>query len=239
MLAGRIRYETAQIAQAQEEVDRGSELIDPTPRVGNYFSALPGAHQATALLESAEFTEAVRLREGRDRLAGPVRAVNIAVVAWRAEQKRLAAAKARAARAARALSVTVARARLHSRAIVAPARPGRSTPARAAKYTKNVWTAGWQAQIDACRGAVDLTGHYGVRVIAEHWGCGGSRFPRSGTVRLSGRYAGTYTVGRIVAVLDVRSQGTRNVPRGYGLLYQTCLNGSNATMAFRVLTRVG
>ncbi|SDK44208.1 hypothetical protein SAMN05216282_10666 [Cryobacterium psychrotolerans] len=119
----------------------------------------------------------------------------------------------------------------------APAVAGQ--PAGTPRFTTYVWTAGWQAQIDACNGAVDLTGRYGVRVIGEHWGCGGSRFPSSGLITLSGVLSGTYRVGGVAAVLNANTQGTGNIPRGYDLLYQTCINGSNKTMSFTVLTRVG
>lgn len=51
--------------------------------------------------------------------------------------------------------------------------------------------------------------------------------------------SGTYRVGGVAAVLNANTQGTGNIPRGYDLLYQTCINGSNKMMSFTVLTRVG
>jgi hypothetical protein len=106
-------------------------------------------------------------------------------------------------------------------------------------FNKKVWASGFQSEIDACRGAVNVTGRYGVAVIAEHWSCGGSRFPGAGTtVTLSGVNSGTYRVGGIVAVLDIATDGTASIPRGYDLLYQTCIDGSNATMSFAALRHI-
>ena len=126
-----------------------------------------------------------------------------------------------------------------------PSAPEAVTPRAGTKasmevlFNKKVWASGFQSEIDACRGAVNVTGRYGVAVIAEHWSCGGSRFPGAGTtVTLSGVNLGTYRVGGIVAVLDVDTDGTASIPRGYDLLYQTCINGSNATMSFTALRRV-
>lgn len=126
--------------------------------------------------------------------------------------------------------------------MAAPRAPaGVSAPAPApALFNKLVWTSGFQSEIDACRGAVDVTAQYGVPTIAEHWSCGGSRFLRAGRqVTLSGVRSGTYLVGGVAAVLNANTQGTASVPRGYDLLCQTCINGSNASMSFTVLTRIG
>lgn len=111
--------------------------------------------------------------------------------------------------------------------------------AAAAVYQERVWTSGFQAQINACRGAVDLTATYGVAVIGEEWGCGGSRFPAEGKlVRLSGVRAGLFRVGPVVAVLNAYKDSTANIPRGYGLLYQTCRNGNAHTETFTELIPV-
>ncbi|GEP26873.1 MULTISPECIES: hypothetical protein [Cryobacterium] len=100
--------------------------------------------------------------------------------------------------------------------------------------------AGWQNEIDACQGAVDISAHYGVPVIAEHWSCGGSQFPREGsTITLTGAASGAFRVGPVTAVLNVATDTADNVPRGFDLLYQTCRNGSSATMTFTALTRIG
>jgi hypothetical protein len=104
----------------------------------------------------------------------------------------------------------------------------------------NVWTSGFQAQVDACRGAVNLTARYRTATIGERWNCGGASFPRQGAlVRLTGIMAGTYRVGRVVAVLSAYTSTSRNIPRGYGLLFQTCRNNNARSMTFTQLTRVG
>ncbi|TFD79896.1 hypothetical protein E3T54_04350 [Cryobacterium sp. Sr8] len=239
-LAEGIRAEQYQLDLVREELKKGYRLVDPAAPVTSRFSARLGFYDAASVLRGHRFAEAADLSTVRAHLAGPVQAVKDAVLAWQTEQKRLAAVKAaKAAAAARAAEAArAAAARAPARAWQAPAAAGQPR-AGTARFNKYVWTAGWQAQIDACNGAVDLTGRYGVRVIGEHWSCGGSRFPSSGLITLSGVLSGTYRVGGVAAVLNANTQGTGNIPRGYDLLYQTCINGSNTTMSFTVLTRVG
>lgn len=108
------------------------------------------------------------------------------------------------------------------------------------RYTNHVWTAGWVAELDACRGSVDLSAQYGIGAIAEHWSCGGKDFPDDpGTIiTLSGVHAGTYRVEGIVKMLDQRTATTSDLPRGYDLVYQTCQNGQPSTMSITALTRL-
>ena len=111
----------------------------------------------------------------------------------------------------------------------------------AARYTNNVHAIGWNPELDECIGSVDVTAHYdNVPTIAEHWSCGGKDFPDdAGTIiTLTGVHAGTYRVDGIVAMLSAARHGTADVPRGYGLLYQTCQDGQSATMSFTALTRL-
>ena len=109
----------------------------------------------------------------------------------------------------------------------------------AESYQLTVWTSGFQAQLNACRGAVDLSSAYGVRAIGEKWECGGARFPGEGSlVSLSGIFAGLYRVGPTVAVLSAYTNSTRDIPRGYALLYQTCRNGDAHTETFAELIPV-
>ena len=104
---------------------------------------------------------------------------------------------------------------------------------------RSVWTVGWQKEIDECRGPVDLSARYGVPVIAEHWSCGGAHFPREGsTITLSGELGGTFRVGPVAAELNVATDRVSAIPHGFDLLYQTCRNGSSATMSFTELTRI-
>jgi hypothetical protein len=242
-----IGRETLRIAAAEEELESAALAVDGVTPASSFFSGRPAFVEAAATLRRLTFPTASGLTSVRGNLAGPVKAVTDAVTAWHADQARVAAVTAARAAAAKAAAAQAARAAAaknagvytapvsgSGRAGVAPA------PSNTVRFNKYVWTSGWQAQIDACRGAVDITGHYGVAVIAEHWSCGGSSFPRAGTViTLSGVRSGTYRVGGVVAVLNANTQGTSNIPRGYGLLYQTCINGSNATMSFTVLTRIG
>jgi len=125
-------------------------------------------------------------------------------------------------------------------AVKAPARPAPKPAVRPAAATISVWTSGFQAQLNACRGAVDLTGAYRVPTIGEKWTCGGARFPRAGSlVRLTGLHAGLYRVGPVVAMLNAYTQNSGAIPRGYALLFQTCVNDNAHTESFTALTRVG
>ncbi|WIB65316.1 hypothetical protein [Curtobacterium sp. MCBD17_040] len=103
-----------------------------------------------------------------------------------------------------------------------------------------VWTAGGQADINKCAGAVDITAIYGVRTIAEHDRCGGSTFPtRPGTlVHLTGLDAGMYRVSGVIAHLNGRTESSADIPRGYDLIFQTCSAGYT-DMTFTGLTRIG
>ena len=252
-LADGIRALEAVVARAGRTIDQADLLVDSHRSSGSYFAA------------SAEFTQATdRLRDGNGEalallsaeVAAAARTVTDAVAAWQAEQDRLAAeeaarqAAAEAARLAAEAEVAAAAAKAGPRAAndvsggsasgSGDSGSGTEPSASAATLDKYVWTNGFQSEIDACNGAVDVTGNYGVAVIAEHWSCGGSWFPGSGSViTLSGVRSGTYRVGGVAAVLNANTQGTADVPRGYDLLYQTCINGSNSTMSFTVLTRVG
>ncbi|HEX4443135.1 MAG TPA: hypothetical protein VHZ81_06160 [Galbitalea sp.] len=112
--------------------------------------------------------------------------------------------------------------------------------ATATRRTIDVWTAGFQAQINECHGGVDVTAHYGERTVAEHWQCGGSALPTaSGTlINITGLDAGTYRVVGVVATLNAYTARTSQIPRGYDLLLQTCLNDDSHHTEFIALTRV-
>jgi hypothetical protein len=134
-------------------------------------------------------------------------------------------------------------ARANAAVASAVAERARQVKARAAalrsSYHETVWTSGFQAQINACRGAVNVTARYHVATIAEKWQCGGSRFPHAGAlVRLSGVINGLYRVGPVVAVLNAYVDRSTNIPRGYPLLYQTCRYGNAHTETFTELIPV-
>lgn len=116
------------------------------------------------------------------------------------------------------------------RAVVNPAAAtAPRTTRQPTAHTVQVWTTGFQTQVNACRGGVDMTAHYGVRIVGEKWGCGGASFPttKGASVRLTGLDAGTYRVIGVVAVLNAYVANTSQVPRGYAMLFQTC-RGNNA-----------
>lgn len=128
-------------------------------------------------------------------------------------------------------------------AAAAAAKAAAEAAARAAAMgrTVNIWTTGFQAQVNACRGGVDMTAHYGMRIVAEHWSCGGSAFPtRPGAiVTFTGLDAGTYRVIGLVATLDAYTAHTYQVPHNYQMLYQTCRGGNSHYTEFIALQRVG
>jgi hypothetical protein len=113
--------------------------------------------------------------------------------------------------------------------------------AAARGHTVNIWTTGFQAQVNACRGGVDMTAHYGMRIVAEHWSCGGSSFPTApgSIVTFTGLDAGTYRVIGLAAVLDAYTAHTYQVPHNYEMLYQTCRGGNSHYTEFIALQRIG
>jgi len=113
--------------------------------------------------------------------------------------------------------------------------------AAARGHTVNIWTTGFQAQVNACRGGVDMTAHYGMRIVAEHWSCGGSSFPTApgSIVTFTGLDAGTYRVIGLAAVLDAYTAHTYQVPHNYQMLYQTCRGGDSHYTEFIALTQIG
>jgi hypothetical protein len=108
-------------------------------------------------------------------------------------------------------------------------------------HTEHVWATGFQKEIDACKGSVDMTPTFGKPVIGEHWSCGGRDFPMAAgsIVTVTGVLSGTFRVGPVVAVLNQRTNTTNDVPGGYDLLYQTCVGGDNTRMSFTALERIG
>ncbi|HEX4400443.1 MAG TPA: hypothetical protein VHZ98_03875 [Galbitalea sp.] len=144
-----------------------------------------------------------------------------------AQEAAEAAAKAAAAAAAAAAQAAAA------------AKEAAAVAARA--HTVNVWTAGFQDQVNACRGGVDMTAHYGMRIVGEHWSCGGSSFPTyaGAIVRFTGLDAGTYRVIGLVATLDAYTAHTSQVPHNYAMLYQTCRGGDSHYTEFIALQPIG
>ena len=229
------------VDRAARELDRANTAIGFSAASGGYFPSWPDLATQTGVLDGIRFDRAAGLASLEEALASSELIVAEAVTAWHVEQARLAAEGAARAEAAR---VEAARAVAEQAARSGPVQssgPGRNAPASAfVSFSKSVWTTGWQNEIDACQGAVDISAHYGVPVIAEHWSCGGSQFPREGsTITLTGAASGAFRVGPVTAVLNVATDTADNVPRGFDLLYQTCRNGSSATMTFTALTRIG
>ena len=146
-----------------------------------------------------------------------------------------AAAPERARLAQQAAEAAAAAAAAANAAVIAAAQ------AAARTHTVNIWTTGFQTQVNACRGGVDMTAHYGMRIVAEHWSCGGGSFPTApGTVvRFTGLDAGTYRVIGVAAVLDAYVAHTYQVPHNYQMLYQTCRGGDSHYTEFIALQQVG
>jgi hypothetical protein len=212
---------------------------------------------ATAALANWKLVTTSEIDAVHRSLTDAVATVTIAFERWQAEQNRIAAeraaqelatqqaaaqAAAEAEAAARAHAEAEAAAAQHRAQEQAGAASGGASPAPPpAGHTEHVWATGFQHELDACKGSVDMAPSFGVAVIGEHWSCGGREFPTAeGTlVTLTGVLSGTYRVGPVVAVLSQRTNTTSDVPGGYDLLYQTCQGGDNSRMSFTALQRVG
>ena len=239
------------VNRAARELERANTTINFSKSSGEHFATRPNLATQTAVLKGIRFERAAGLTSLQQTLATSERVLVESVAAWQIEQTRLKAEEAARVEAARVAAARVGSARVGPERVEAEqaARP-RTAPAAgpvrnavapaSVSFSKSVWTVGWQNEIDACQGAVDIGAHYGVPVIAEHWSCGGSQFPREGsTITLTGTASGVFRVGQVAAVLNVATDTADNVPRGYDLMYQTCRNGSSATMTFTALTRIG
>jgi hypothetical protein len=237
-LAEAIRLTEVAVTSARGVIGDANLAVFSSKTGGSFFAASADFVQATAALQADGGRDA---RDRADSLGSAAQAVTDAVAAWQLEQDARAVQEAERVVAAEAARVAAEQATAPA---ALPALPDddNAGPAAsgAAAFDKYVWTSGFQSEIDACNGAVDVTENYGVAVIAEHWSCGGAWFPQDGSViTLSGVRSGTFLVGGVAAVLDVDTDGIDDVPRGYDLLYQTCIGGSSATMSFTVLTRIG
>jgi hypothetical protein len=106
-------------------------------------------------------------------------------------------------------------------------------------YAEYVVGAGGQALIDACQGSV-LFGHGYPLLIAEHWSCGGSAFPRraGALVDFSGALGGRYVVVGLAVTVDGSVATSADLPQGYDLLYQTCLRGDVRQTQVWALNRI-
>jgi len=243
----------AAAAKLPTEVSTAEIVATTTTLSGQQIDLAPVIADVGALLTttSAAVTEAVGLWQlEQDRLAAEQAAALLAeqvaaqvaaqAAAEAQSQQEAAAAAAAAAKAAAPPGTT--RQDTPAPSAGAPAAPVPAAPAPVAPqaHLETVWAAGFQTEIDACRGSVDLTARYGTAVIGEHWDCGGSSFPKAeGTlIELGGILSGRYRTGPVVAILDKQVATTDDVPRGYDLLYQTCIDNSNSRMSFTVLTRV-
>ena len=232
------------VDRAMSELERANTRTDFSQPTSGRFPSRPDLATQTTVLESIRFDRAAGLATLQQSLTTAERVVTEAVAAWHREQARLAAEEAARVEAARVEAARVEAARAAEQPVrSAPSAAGARRPAMApasVSFSKLVWTAGWQNEIDACQGAVDIGAHYGVPVIAEHWSCGGSQFPREGsTVTLTGAASGVFLVGSVAAVLNVATDTAADVPHGFDLLYQTCINDSSATMSFTELIRIG
>jgi len=179
----------------------------------------PAVHK-TLILPAYHAEPPILSDEQQIRAMAPERAI------LRAQAEAEAAAAAAAAAAAQAAAEAAARA---------------AAAAAAQAHTINVWTYGFQDQVNACRGGVDMTARYGMRIVGEHWSCGVSSFPTyaGAIVRFTGIDAGAYRVLGTVATLDAYTAKVSQVPHGYAMLYQTCRGGDSHYTEFIALQPVG
>ncbi len=207
---------TAQVELAEHALGEANAVL-----VWPDASLRPGAADAAVLgLEAAE-----------QALAAAQEDLAAAVEAWEAEQARIAAEEA-----ARAAAAAAAAAAPRMRTVGAAPAAGAGIA-----HVEGIWTSGGQAEIDACRGSVNVpavAGYLGgAFYAAEHWGCGGSTWGRIGTgaiVEFPGY--GTFRVAGIVSGLAYGSNASA-VPGGYAGYYQTCIGGSSSNMAVWLLQR--
>ena len=233
-----ITHDRQLVAVAYEELRQTQPLGQHDPKISFWG---PEYTTAAANLDRYVFVSTSHLAPVPAAFTAPTKAVTDAVTAWQKEQARIAAEKAAQEAAARAAAAAQAAANARqSSGSSSHHSGGGSSSSAGGNYNLYVSAYGWQPEIDACRGGVDITAHYGVHTIAEHNTCGGSGFPsRAGTiVTLSGAEGGTYRVIGIVAYLNGHTQTTADLPRGYDLLFQTCINGYSK-MSFTALQRIG
>ncbi|PRY65978.1 hypothetical protein B0I08_109128 [Glaciihabitans tibetensis] len=241
---------TLSVRAIREQTMVLDRLVRPDPaRVAAVRRALVSSTSEVATAVSAWQVE-------QDRIAAEAAAAQAAAEAAAAALAQQIAAEVAAAAAAEELAAKEAAARAARAAGNQTAAPDSGAPASAsaaeasapapapavpAAYSEYVWTTGFQVELDACRGSVNMTPSFGIPVIGEHWSCGGKSFPKSegALVQLSGALSGTYVVGPIVAILNKHTNRIGDVPHGSDLLYQTCINGDNTRMSFTQLTRVG
>jgi len=172
-------------------------------------------------------------RELTSGLKEGISAVTAAVTAWEAEQARIAAEQEAARRAAEAAAAARVQPRTRTAGAAVVAGP----------YVEGIWTSGGQAEIDACRGSVnmaDVAGYLGGDFYAaEHWSCGGRSWAGLGTGALvSFPGYGIYQVAGRVGGLPSGSSAA-SLPPGYDGYYQTCMNGDVNNLNVWLLTRVG
>lgn len=235
-----------EITEAKAVVDASSgRVLDESVRE-NLLERIEEGRQAVRAVQllaaiaapgTAPVQSAIDVADERalaERLDADAAVVQQAVAAWEAEQARIAAEQEAARRAAEAAA---AAARAHPRA------SGARVSAAPGPYVEGIWTSGGQAQIDACRGSVnmpDVAGYLGGSFYAaEHWSCGGRTWAGIGTGALvSFPGYGVYQVAGRVGGLPSGSSAS-SVPSGYDGYYQTCMNGDVNNLTVWLLTRVG
>ncbi len=234
----------AAVASAQTAWDGSDDRVLDESARASLQAAIADAQQAVdevrsgvvwpgTSLETAAAADAATIADAKATLASGVTGVDEAVAAWEAEQARLAA-EAEAARRAAEEAAAAARA----------AAPRHSAAAGGAgMHLESIWTSGGQAQLDACRGAVNVSpvaSYLGAGFYAaEHWSCGGSAWGGIGAgalVEFAGY--GTYQVAGRIGGLSYGVDASV-LPGGYAGYYQTCVGGSSSNMTVWLLTRVG
>lgn len=209
---------------------RSVPSAEPSPAATWPLIAPPDESTATAgsFATQGFLSEWARRVDAAARAAAKLKVEHEATIAAEAAAAVAAAVTAQVAAAAQAAAVAAARAAANVAALAAQG------------FAQRVWTSGFQNEINQCRGAVDVTAVYKVRTIAEHSNCGGSRFPiaAGSIVTITGVDSGRYRVIGVVAHLNGEVNHAEDIPRGYDLLFQTCVGGFT-DMRFTALQRIG
>lgn len=224
-------------AERDSVVSRASTLADKID--GNVD------HRLAALVETANAAESVGdIRNTTEALSAEIERAEASFKEWEQEQERIAAAqeKAAAEAAARQTASSASDSSSQSSSGSGSGSSTSSTPTTTATatYTEYVAYVGWQDEIDACQGSV-LLSRISTRVVAEHWSCGGSNFPRTtgAIVTFTGQVSGTYRVVGMSKAYQYGNNKESGLPKGYDLMFQTCLYGDAQNTRYILLEKIG
>lgn len=226
---------TADLAAAQQGVtDAVADLSTPGIEV---FIVPEEETQALLDAGAAALVELETSYEAWTAAVDVARAEREAAEATAAEAAAAEAAAASVAEQAVAAETQAEAAANSSDAAGEPAPVVDNTAPAAADFTVYPGGSGGQDLIDACVGPI-WTGGLPM-YLAEHWHCGGAAFPlyTGAIVNVAG--VGTFQSVGVVIQLDGPNSTYADIPGGYDLYYQTCLNNNPATTGVVGLQRIG